>query len=177
MANYNILNRFHIVSRFQQDDTLEPIPFTDYPPVLKKYSRGHNAYDDWTLEYLDMYDQLKGWEFDLCYNIFLAQEMCEKYNVSFCFSGPGRDTLISQKQHWHEANYMNFPINWDKDVKNVVPLFGNIVDYHNELNKDIMENPLSACGHFNKAGQQRVANHFNDKLMANSDWFWETQIN
>lgn len=174
LANYNILNRFHIVSRFQQDGTFDPISITDNPPVLKKYSRGHNAHDDWTVNYLDMYDQLKGWEFDLCYNIFLAQEMCEKYNVSFCFSGPGRDTKISQKQHWHDVNYMNFPINWDRDVFDVIPSLGNIVDYHNILNKDIMENPLSACGHFNKAGQKRVANHFNKKLLANVDWFWNT---
>lgn len=174
LANYNILNRFSIVSRFQQDDTFEPIPFPDYPPVLRKYSRGHNAQDDWTVGYLDMYDKLRGWEFDLCYNIFLAQEMCEKYNVSFCFSGPGRDTLISKKKHWYQANYMNLPINWDRDVKNVIPLMSNIVDYHNELNKDIMTNPLSACGHFNYEGQKRVADHFNEKLIENSDWFWKT---
>ena len=174
LANYNILNRLQIVSRFQQDGTFDPIPFPDTPVVLKRYSRGHNAYDDWTLDYLDMYDKLRGWEFDLCYNIFLTQELCEKYNVSFCFSGPGRDTLISQKKHWHDVNYMNFPINWDRDVKNVVPSLGNIVDYHNILNKDIIENPLSACGHFNKAGQERVANHFNKKLLANVDWFWNT---
>jgi len=172
LINYNISNRFHTMSRWIQDDleTKEPIVPDPRGKSFSEYFKGHNiGSSDWVDSFLERYDFYECWEWDFCYNLFLAQTICDKYGISFCFTGPGHDTKLRDIAKQKESNYLDLPINWDRAVHNIIPEFTSLLHFTTYCNKNSSVNPLSACGHYNYIGQQQMGNHFNEKLQQNAD--------
>ena len=169
-ANFTYTDRHSFVSRF--DEQLELIEIDILLTQDNPYNtiETHNANDGEMDEYFIKYHDMRGWEFDLFYTIWLCEQLCEKNGFSFVWSGPFEPSYDKIKA---TGNFLNLPINDSRNISNIIPEFKDIIEYHRWCNKDTEVNPLSPCGHYNQLGQQTMGREFSRKLLENEDWLFK----
>ena len=170
LANFTYTDRHSFVSRFDHNRELMQIGDIYNSDTPQNLIQTHNANDGDMDEYFVKYDDMRGYEFDLFYTIWLCEQLCEKHKCSFAWSGPSDPPLHRIAP---TGNYCNFPIDLLKNISTIIPEFKDIIEYHRWCNKDTEVNPLSPCGHYNQLGQQTMGREFSRKLLENEDWLFQ----
>jgi len=146
-----------------------PLTYDDY---TGHYYPGSS---DFSNSYLEHFDQLGGYKFELAHNLLMLQTTCKAYDMSFCYSGPhnldGVDTWFSQ-----EHNFLDLPLPTDRCLVNVEPAFRDLSGFTMWSCKDLIAddnfNPYSVCRHYNKAAQTVMAQNLAKLIQDNEQWFW-----
>ena len=163
VANFTHINRHSFVSRDTEnyDELLRDSPYD----LLVT----HNAHDGVMDNYFAKYDQMKGYEFEYYYTIWLCEQLCHRHSIKFVWSGP----YNPPDYDFDQCNYFNFSVNNNNRLSNIIPEYTDIISYHRFCNSETKQNPLSPCGHFNQLGQQTMGREFSRKLLENEDWLFK----
>ena len=183
MCNYGLRTRTSMTSDVELEPKRGYIPIESTDPLQYSNTTSHyspSAHYDFDIDgYLVHYDLLEAYKFELCHSLMLLETICDRFSMSFCWSGP----LDLEKEHGEshidrikQYNFLDLPLPTDRCLQNIAPAFSDVAMYTLWCAKDqIIDhnfNPYSICSHFNQQAQSIMGQQLNTLINENSEWFW-----
>ncbi len=178
MANITHMDRVCLVSKYDEQGTEKDLKlYKDCPQTLMHTMTIHNNESE---EFLEYYNRIGACEFDFCYTVWLCEQICIAHGMNFVWSGPSEVVhmkefgIMADKSHSDpvDSNWLNYSINWENNVRTVIPEFTDIKQYTRYCARNTDKNPQSPCGHYNGHGQALMGREFSKELLDNFSWFF-----
>jgi len=183
MCNYGLRTRTSLTSDVVLDPDAGYTPLESSDPLQYSNTTLHynpGAHYDFDIDgYLVHYDLLEAYKFELCHSLMLLETICDRFSMSFCWSGPldlDSQHGVSHVDSIKQFNFLNLPLPTDRCLENIHPAFSDIAKYTLWCAKEQISqhnfNPYSICSHYNQQAQSIMAQQLNTLINDNSEWFW-----